>query len=195
MEDKQISGEESLKLINRMIYEAKGYFYESGISVLVYGFSIFICSVLAYLRDDGKMNLPFSPFYFFIPVFFVQSIIQFKEEKKKKAKTYTDEAIDYVWTGFFLSVFAALCGNFAGAGYITITIILLLSGFAAFLTGSISKFTYLIVSGITCLVAGAVSFFIQNENIYLFLAGASILIWIIPGFIMRAYFKKQQHAQ
>ena len=31
MEEKELSNEESLKLINRMIYEAKGYFYESGI--------------------------------------------------------------------------------------------------------------------------------------------------------------------
>jgi hypothetical protein len=31
MEEKDLSGEESLQLINRMIYEAKGYFYESGL--------------------------------------------------------------------------------------------------------------------------------------------------------------------
>ena len=32
MEEKNLSGEESLKLIHRMIYEAKGYFYETGLS-------------------------------------------------------------------------------------------------------------------------------------------------------------------
>ena len=193
MEEKELSNEESLKLINRMIYEAKGYFYESGISALIYGFSILICSLLAYMQSRQIINLPFFSFCLLIPVFFIQAWVQFKEEKKKKAKTFTDEAIDYVWTGFFLSVIAALSGVFVGAGYFIITIILFLTAFATFLTGAIAKFKYNIAAGIICLLMAAVSFFIQNENIYFFLMAASILVWIIPGFMMRIYFKKQQH--
>lgn len=194
MEEKEISGEESLRLINEMIYEAKGYFYESGISVLVYGFSGLICSVLSYLREAEILKIPFNPFYLFIPVFFAQTFIQLKEEKKKKAKTYTDSAIDSVWIGFFLSVIAALTGNFANAGYIIVTIVLFLVGFAAFLTGALAKFRYNMFAGIMCFVLAAISFFMLNENIYLLLASASILVWIIPGFMMRAYFKKQVQA-
>lgn len=193
MEEKQLSNEESLKLINRMIYEAKGYFYESGASALVYGFSILLCSILTYLDDKGTIHFPFAPFYIMVPIFFIQAFIQIKENKKKKAKTFTDEAIDFVWTGFFLSVFAALCGIFANAGYIIITIILFLTGLATFITGTISKFKYSIVCGIMCLLVAAISFFIQNENIYWLLAGVSVFVWIIPGLILRAYFKKQHY--
>jgi len=195
MEEKELSGEESFKLINRMIYEAKGYFYESGLGPIVYGFSALICSILSYIRDDKIISLPFSPFYFFIPVFFIQAFIQFKEEKRKKAKTFTDEAIDYVWIGFFLSVIATFCGSLVDAGYIIITIILILIGMASFITGSLSKFRYMIFAGILCLIIAAVSFFIQNKNIYFMLAAAAALVWIIPGFMMRAYFKKQNHAE
>lgn len=194
MQEKQLSNEESLKLINRMIYEAKGYFYESGASALVYGFSILLCSILTYFDDKGTIHFPFAPFYLMVPVFFIQAFIQIKENKKKKAKTFTDEAIDFVWTGFFLSVFAALCGTFVNAGYIIITIILFLTGLATFVTGAIAKFKYSIVCGIMCLLIAAISFFIQNENIYLLLAGVSVFVWIIPGLLLRAYFKKQSHA-
>lgn len=194
MEEKELSNEESLRLINRMIYEAKGYFYESGIGALVYGLSILLCTALTYLDDKGIIHFPFAPFYLLVPVFFIQAFIQVKENKKKQAKTFTDEAIDFVWTGFFLSVFAALCGNFVHAGYIIITIILFLTGFAAFLTGAIAKFKYNIFCGVGCLLMAAVSFFIQNENIYFLLAAASIFVWIIPGLMLRAYFKKQSHA-
>lgn len=193
MEEKEISNEESLRLINRMIYEAKGYFYESGLSALVYGFSILICTALTFMRDSKIIGFPFSPFYLFIPVFFVQAFIQLKENKKKKAKTFTDESIDFVWTGFFLSALAALCGSFAGAGTIIITILLFLVGFATFLTGMIAKFKYQIVCGIFCLLMATVSFFIQNENIYFLLAAAAVFVWIIPGFILRIHFKKQPH--
>src|SRR5689334_16704124 len=116
-EEKKLSGEESLQLITRMIYEAKGYYRESGIGGLMYGFSVLLCSVLAYLREEDIINLPFHPFYLMIPVFFVEGWVHFKEEKKKAAKTFTDEAIDYVWMGFFLSALAALCAGFAGIQY------------------------------------------------------------------------------
>lgn len=193
MEEKELSGEESLKLINRMIYEAKGYYYESGLSSLVYGFSISICSLLTYYYDTGFLAFTFHPFFLILPVFFIQGWLQYKEEKKKKAKTFTDEAIDYVWTGFFLSTIAAMSGNFANAGYIIVTIVLFLTAFATFITGLIAKFRYNIFCGVICLLVAAISFFIQNENIYFLLAAVSVIVWIIPGFILRAYFKKQQH--
>ncbi len=190
MEEKNLSGEESLKLINRMIYQAKGYFFESGLSGIVYGISILICTILVYFFEKGTIDFPFNPFYLMIPVFFVQGFIQYKEEKKKRVKTFTDEAIDHVWTGFFLATFAALCGNFANAGYIVVTIILFLTAFAVFITGLLSKFRYNVFCGIICLLIAIFSFFIQNVNIYLLLATDAILVWLIPGIILRIHFKK-----
>jgi hypothetical protein len=192
--EKQLSEKESLQLINRMIHEAKGYYYESGIAALVYGFSILICSIISWLTAKQMISFPFQPFYLLIPIFFVESFIQMREEKKKKAKTFTDEAIDYVWMGFFLSVFATCTAVFAGFGYIIISIILILSGLAAFLTGMISKFKYHIIISFVIWIIAAVSFFFQNETGYLLLAAASILVWIIPGFILNAMFKKVKHA-
>lgn len=193
MEEKDLSGEESLQLINRMIYEAKGYFYESGTLALIFGFSLFMCSTLSFLSEKHIIHFPLSPFYLMIPVFFLQGFIYYKEEKKKKAKTFTDEAIDYVCMGFFVSVIFMLAGSFAGAGYFMITISLFLAGFAAFLTGMITKFRYHIVCGLACLVIAAFSFFVQNENIYFLLAAVSAGVWIIPGFLLKAYFKKHAH--
>ncbi|HRI21914.1 MAG TPA: hypothetical protein PLA68_13225, partial [Panacibacter sp.] len=72
-QEKQLTEAESLKLISRTIYEAKGYFHETGIAVIVYGFSILICSVLTYLLETGIITFPFNPFYLFIPVFFIQT--------------------------------------------------------------------------------------------------------------------------
>ncbi|MBS1607847.1 MAG: hypothetical protein JSS70_03520 [Bacteroidetes bacterium] len=190
MEEKQITEKESLQLISKMIYEAKGYYYENGVSALVYGFSILICSLLSFFMVEKNIRFPFNPFYILIPVFFVQGWIQNRQDKKKKAKTFTDETIDYVWIGFFLSCIASLSALFAGIGYIVISIILILTGFASLLTGLIAKFHYHIVSAVICLVLAAISFFLQNQNSYLLLAITAVMIWIIPGFILRSAFKK-----
>ena len=194
MNEKELSGEESIQLINRMIYQAKGYFFESGLSGIVYGISVFICAVLVYFFEKGAIDFPFNPFYLMMPVFFVQGFIQYKEDKKKKVKTFTDEAVDYVWLGFFLTTFAVLCGNFANAGFIIVIIILFLIAFAVFITGLIAKFRYNIFCGIICLLIAVISFFIQDATIYLLLATDAILVWLIPGIILRMHFKKQQRA-
>lgn len=193
MKEAQLSGEESFKLINRMIYEAKGYFYESGLGGIIYGISIFVCCVLAWLYEKGTIHFPFHPLFLMTPVFFIQGWVQYKEEKKKKAKTFTDEAIDHVWLGYFLSVFAALCGNFVNAGYIIITIILFLTAFASFITAMLTKFKYHIVCGLICMLIAIASFFVQNANSYLLMAAMGIIVWLIPGFILRAHFKKLNH--
>jgi hypothetical protein len=193
--EKELSSEESLKLINRMIYEAKGYFHESGIGVLIWGFGVLLCSLLTYAVDVKIISFPFSPFYLLVPVFFVQLWIQLRENKMKKARTFTDEAIDYVWMGYFLSAIAAFSANFAGITYMIITIVLFLTGFAAFVTGMIAKFNYHKISGVVCLLFASVSFFMQNAGIYLLLAITAVIVWIIPGFILNITFKKQQYAR
>ena len=194
-QEKQLSGEESLQLITRMIYEAKGYYRESGIGGLIYGFSVLLCGVLSYLTEENFIRFPFHPFYLMIPVFFIEGWVQLKEEKKKIAKTFTDEAIDYVWMGFFITVLATLCAGFAGVQYIQFSIIILLAGLASFLTGMLAKFKYLVITGFMCWAAGIVSFFIQQPVIYLILAGVAFFVWIIPGFILNVHFKKMHHGR
>lgn len=189
-EEKQLSEQESMQLISRTISEARDYFYESGISGLIYGFSVLLCSILKFFIDKDALAFPFNPFYILIPVFVVQIWLQRKEEKNKQVKTFTDEAIDYVWGSYFLSVIAALSGLFAGAGNIIITIILFLTGFASFVTGAVAKFHYQIYSALLCWVLGAISFFIKDSFVYLLLGIAAVFVWAIPGFILRAKFKK-----
>jgi len=190
MEEKSITEQESLQLINKMIYEAKGYYYENGLSALIYGFSVLICSVLSFIIANGNVQFLFNPFYVLIPIFFIQAWIQNRQDKKKKAKTFTDETIDYVWVGFFLCSIVSLSALFAGLNYLVISIILILVAFACLLTGMITKFRYHIISSIVCLFLAGISFFMQNQNSYLLLAIAATIVWIIPGFMLRSKFKE-----
>jgi len=193
-EENHFSEKESLELINRMIYEGKNYFHESGIVSLIGGFGVVIYSLLAYLIAKG-LSFPFNPFYLLNITFAFHIYFSLKEEKKKEAKTFTDEAIDYVWFGFFMSVIIMLiAGSLAGIGYMMISIWLSLNALAAFFTGMITKFSYLIFASIASWLLAAASFFLLNEHSLLLLAIAAILVWIIPGFMLNAYLRKlQQH--
>lgn len=195
MEEKQLTEKESLELINQMIYEGKNYFQESGAGSLVGGFGLLLCSLLAYAVAKGTA-FPFNPFYLLIPVFLVQLFFARKDEQQKKAKTFTDEAVDYVWVGFFFSIVTVVVGgSIAGVGNTVVSICLFLYAFAAFCTGMITRFRYMIFASVVCLLLAAASLFLLNEVSYLLLALAAILIWIVPGFMMNAYLKKQRHAK
>ena len=189
MNHEELTTEKSLRLINKMIYEARGYFHESGLAALVYGVTILVCSLLAYAKDKQFIQLPVTPFWLVVPVFVAQAFIQMQEDKKKKVNTFTDETIDYVWVGYFLSAIIAAC--FVGITYQFITVLLFLTGFASFLTGMIVKFNYHKVTGVLCLLVAGYSFYQQDAIIFLLLAFEAVVVWIIPSFILRAYFNKQ----
>ena len=190
MQQKELTEQESLQLISKMISEAKGYYYENGISALIYGFSVLICSLLSFMMVQKQIAFPFNPFYILIPVFFIQAIVQKRQDQQKKVKTIIDEIIDYVWIGFFLSSIASLSALFAGLDYLVISFVLILLGFATLLTGLIAKFRYHVVCAVICLLMASCSFFLQNQNSYLLLALAACMIWVIPGFILRSKFKR-----
>lgn len=194
-EEKQLSERESLELINRMIHEGKNYFRESGISALIGGFSVVVCSLLAYFMTKG-LSFPFNPFYLLIIAFLLQVYFSLKEEKKKEAKTFTDAAIDYIWMGFCIAVLiVVVTGTIKELGYMIVSIVLLLMSFASFFTSMIAKYRFMIFASIVCWILTAASFLLLNENSYLLLAAASILVWVVLGFMMNAYLKKLQHGK
>jgi amino acid permease len=88
MDEKQINEQESLQLINRMIYEAIGYYYENILSALAYGFVVLFSSLLSFFMAQNGLPFPFQQFYIFIPVFFIQAWMQYKHLKKKGPQVY-----------------------------------------------------------------------------------------------------------
>jgi hypothetical protein len=93
-----------------------------------------------------------------------------------------------MWKVFFLSCVLVTYALLAHFGYLVISIVLVLTGFACILTGSIAEFRYRTINGVVCLLLAAVSFFPQNKNSYLLLAASAVLVCIVPGFILRVNF-------
>lgn len=192
MEEKQLSGEESLQLITRMIRQAKNYYYESGLSALLWGFTNLICFILAYLEDTVKgFNLPFNPFYLMGITFILQFYYDRKEAKFKGAKSYLDEVHTYVWVAFGICVLIlTIVGAIANIGYIVLPLLLLFFGMPTFISGCISKFKPFIIGGIFCWILSIIAFLYKSEGSLLMVAAGAGVAWIIPGFILRARFYK-----
>lgn len=192
MENKVLSEKESLALISEMINKAKGHYYESGSSALLWGFSNIVCFTLSYLMAtvDG-FNFPFNPFYLMIITGILQIYFHRRDRKIKISVSYTDEAHSYVWIAFGISIVVlTVAGGRADIGYIVMPLLLLLFAIPTFISGCIKKFKPLIFGAFVCWILSAVCFFYRTNEVYLLVACGALFAWVIPGFILRNRFYK-----
>jgi hypothetical protein len=192
MEEKQLSGEESLQLITSMISQAKNYYYESGLSALLWGFTNVICFTLAYLDETVTgFHLPIKPFYLKGITFNLQYYYDRKEAKIKRTQSYLDEVHTYVCTAFVICVLIlTIVGGITNIGYVVLPLLLLFFGMPTFISGCISKFKPFIAGGVFCWILSIISFFYKSNETLLMVAAGAGIAWIIPGFILRAKFYK-----
>jgi hypothetical protein len=69
--------------------------------------------------------------------------------------------------------------------------VLVMYGMPTFLSGVILRFKPLRIGGIACWLLAIAAMFTDYQYQLLLLALAVIAAWIIPGFILRAKFKKE----
>jgi FtsH-binding integral membrane protein len=190
MQEENITGQQSLELIQSMINKARNQFSENGHLYLVWGWVILICSVGQFLL----LHFFTYPNHYMIwmltwLVVVYQFVYAFRKRKKEKVKTYTGDIVSYVWivfvilmlmTGFLLS--RSTLGN---TNELVNPLILSLYGMPTFLSGKVLRFQPLIWGGISCWILSIVSTFIPYDFQLLFFGIAVIIAWIIPGYLLR----------
>src|SRR5688572_30162129 len=108
-EEKNLSGEESLQLITKMINQAKNRVSETGTLYLFWGWIIFICCITVFVMlFYFKFQQAYNVWYLTWLGFIYQIFYLIKKKKTKKVRTYTDEIIGFVWLTFIICVFIIL---------------------------------------------------------------------------------------
>ena len=196
--DNDFSPQQSLQLIESMINRAKDKFADDGLMYLVWGWLVFLCSLLQFVL----MHIYQYPHHYIvwlatIPVFIFQFVYESKKHKQQTVSTYTDYIIGYVWITFAIVIILLgfLIGALTTGEYYThiIHILLAVYGMPVFLTGVIVRFKPLIFGGIACWVLCIASTFVEIYDYqFLFIPIAMLVAWIIPGYMLRAKYKLQK---
>jgi uncharacterized membrane protein len=198
MQEENISGEESLAIIESMINKAKNQFSENGFMYLLWGWVILFCSLAQFIL---KTVVDYPKHYLVWMLTWVAVLVQIiylsRRERRRKVKTYTDDIVGYVWMTFVILMMLTgfLIGRSPGIRSETlITIIFLaLYGMPTFLSGIILKFRPLVIGGICCWVLTVGSVFVSPDYRLLFLAAAVVIAWIIPGYLLRARYRQENN--
>src|SRR5256885_146643 len=113
MEDKNLSGQESLQLIQQMIQAAKEEHQENGGSWLLWGWQLFGASILsmvfAYMEWWDYISWVWSGMLLLGVLF--HTFIQIRKREQKIVTSYVQDMLQKFGTGFFISLFIMIAAS------------------------------------------------------------------------------------
>jgi len=193
MDEKELSGAESLALITQMINKTKKDYLDTGLSALLWGSVISFCSLVTFA--NSYMGVGWLDYVWFLTIGAVvpQIIISIRESKNRKYRAYEDDLMGGIWISFAFAIF--LLSYFANMYRLEhqTELYLIIYGIPTFATGYARRFRPMIVGGLACWAFAIIVPFVRWPYNILFVTGAAQLAWFIPGLILRrCYLKAKQ---
>jgi hypothetical protein len=193
MENEKMEPVHSLMLIESMIRTAKNRFSDNGHLYLLWGWVVLICSVGHFAAI--QWNLFGHPEWIWgltWVALLYQTVYLIRLKKKIRVSTYTDDILKAIWLvfvgcGLLLAVVVGRLGDW-NTMY---PLILMLYGIPTILSGTVLRFKPLVWGGIICWMLCMVSVFLPLRYNLLMVSLAVIAAWIIPGYMMKQKFAKE----
>lgn len=200
MEEKNLSEKDSLALISQMIQVAKEDHYENGDGWLIWGWLLFIASVLSVVFSYTNLREYIGIVWWGILgvglIIYVFGHVLSK--KRQRVRTYVQVLLDRLGTGFFVSLFTLIGASylFTRTGSNDQTFVFgyyyILYAFWMFIHGSAIHFRPLIIGAIVNWIAGMIIFYIQDFKYDMMISALAILLgYLVPGYLLRAAFRKK----
>ena len=210
MEEKVISEKESLLLIQQMIHTAKKEQKDDGMGWIVFGWMLFLSSILSVLNVELKWNLNLFFFWnlfggFTVLYFIYETVRYFFFRNREKVKTYTGDLFARLNTGFFISLmFIIVSINVAayaihdrfGVSFISpvnigFALLVNLYSFWILIYGTALNFKPSIIGAYISWAIGLTALFVNTFQQVMMLHALAVLVgYIIPGHIANSEFKK-----
>lgn len=208
MEEKRMSEAESLKLIQQMIHAAKKEQKDDGKGWIVWGWLLFLASVLTIINTREQWFQPFWFWNVFGGIAVIYMIYEFFADwffKKDKVNTYTGDLFKRLNSGFFISLFFIIVAFNIGTRvvsdktgsfdltFITIGFALLINlySFWILIYGSALNFKPSVIGAYFSWALGLAALFTRSFETVMFYHAAAVMVgYIIPGHIANIEFKK-----
>lgn len=187
-EKHQLTSEESLEIITRMIRTAQGNVRAGSFYFLFWGWLVVIASAAEfYLTMFTDFNAPYMVWLIGIPGWIVTMLYSYRQSHASRVKTYSDNLITWLWIGFTICIVIVI---FAFRNYQITPVIMLFAGLCTFISGLIIRFRPLILGGSSFWVFAPIAFYLPPVYSPLILS-----IAVIFGYLIPAYLLKKQHNQ
>jgi hypothetical protein len=196
MNNSNLNVETSFKIINEMIQITRQKFIDDGFHFLLWGTLIILACLtqfvmIHFLEKNHASNLV----WLIMPIIGVPISIFYGSKKHKSENNSNIKSNIYLflWKGFGISLFLIILIS-SIYKHTPTAFIMVVMGFAVYLSGSILKFNPLKI-GSLCFWIGAIIFPFINYNAYqvLFYGAIVFLGYLVPGILLWNQFKKDKN--
>lgn len=193
MNEKELSITQSVNLITSMINLARNSFSEKGHMFLVWGWVIFICSIMSFISLHYFNDYRLFPIWLLACTTIVYHFIYiYKQWKNAIVATYTDEINRNIWVAFIIigGVLEIILSKTGNQNLIN-SVLLVVYGIPTFLSGVILRFIPLKLGAIVCCILAYLSTLMPYKFSFLLLSAAIVAACLIPGYLLAIRFKKK----
>lgn len=196
--ENQFNTTDALKLIESTIGQVKNRIGENGFIFLLWGWLVIAGNVASFLFIRFQLFEAVGITWGVIGIGggIASAIYGSKKRKKEGVTTQLDRMIGNIWAavgiGGGIFYFYLI---FFGPQQLIGPLVLSVIGIATFASGRMLKFTPLVIGGISfwLFAIGALAF--QNHYQFLICAAAMVPGYLVPGYMLRSLYKKQQHVR
>jgi hypothetical protein len=194
MEEKNMTPQESLQLISRMIETAKKEQAGNGKGWITWGWLLFLASGLSFLNLQTKW---FNQYFFWnafgftsVALLILLLLRSSFLPKRVKVKTYTSELFPKLHVGFFISLlFIILAMNLGVPPVMGFALLINLYAFWVLIYGATLNFLPSLVGAFAAWILGFASLFVEQFQWVMVFHGLAVLCgFIIPGHIANYQF-------
>ena len=196
MNETNLTQQESLAIIQRMINAAKREQKDNGLGWIIWGWLLFAASAMSYINFHTKW---FSQYFFWnafgiltLLLLFWEIIRAFWIKKKQPVKTYTGELFKKLNIGFFFTIMVIIVAMNKALNPITgFALLSGLYGFWVLIYGTLFDFKPSMIGAFVTWVCAFAGLFVKEFGHTMLLHAAGVLAgYIIPGHIAMIEFKK-----
>ena len=148
MTDERLTVPESLRVIRETIDLAKSGFRQDGFHFLLWGWLVAIASAadwyVAMVLQDERHSLVWLCMFIGVPVSLIREA---RRDKHEKVQNIVREWYSRIWLGYGISMMLAI-PILGSAGISPVPVILILTGFATYMSGILLKFQPLLIGAI-----------------------------------------------
>lgn len=213
--EKTMTEQESLALITSMINRAKDVNHSTGLTSIMWGLVIIVCSLVRLAEIHYDFRLPIDIYVLTVLAIAPTIYFSIKEKKERRVTGYKDTFIDNTWLAFGISIFLlSFIMNvlFARLRPLTDSVelatgknivyfmydymgafFLMLYGLPTFITGTSMKFKPMIWGGIICWVSCLAAVFTPVKIDLILTAFSALFAWFIPGIILEKDYRKAKN--
>lgn len=196
MEEKKLTEQESLHIIQQMIQTAKSEQKDNGMGWIIWGWLLFGASIFTFINQQYA----WVSTYFFWNLFgaitllllLYETIQFFLKKKTERVRTYTKDLFEKLNIGFFISLMLIIFSINLGVNPIKgFALLLGLYGFWILIYGAVLNFTPSIIGAYITWAFAFASLFVQRFEYTMLLHAAAVFCgYIIPGHLAYREFKK-----